>query len=759
MKFLKFLVVAGVSVALAACGQPSADELLAQGDENVRKGAVPEAILQYKMAIKEDPKRPDVRVKLSDALFSQNDFAGAIREAVIAADLLPGDITAQIRAGRLLLIAGAFEDARGRADKALALDDKSVEAIVLKGNALAGLREMEAALDEYQQALALQPEGAETIHSNIGAIQFVQGNRTEAEATFRQAVAVAPRSVPARLALASFYWGTNQPKETEAVLREALALDATNVAANRALGVFLMSNDRAVDAEPFFKAIAESSKAPGAMLALADYYLVLRRYDEARAILTRPSTDKDMAGAAAIRLAAIEIANRNAAGAMAIIRKARETVPKFQPVQVMEARLLLLDGKRDEALTVASNVLNEAPATPSAAEAHYLIGRIHAEQDRPDEAIKSYEQALRLNPQSMQTQLALAQQHLKLQNADKAALYARLALNRAPSHPIARALNIRAELMRGNTGVAEAELAKLRKEFPNTLAVMALVGAREMAASRLDAARATYEKVAAAYPQHLEALEVLGSIDLRQGRKKEAAERAEAALRLAAGSPTADLLLVSARIHIGAGNADRAEVLLRQAIEREPTRLNAYGMLGQLFAAQNRLVEAQAQFQTLLDRQPRSVSAGTMLAMIMEARNDRSAAEQQYKRTLAIDPSAAVAANNLAWLYVSTNRNLEEALQLAQTALKQVPEEPHVNDTIGWIYYRKADFRSAIRHLELSIKRDASDPTVHYHLGMSYAAAGERQKARETLERSLAISRDFDGADEARRTLSGLGGK
>ena len=760
MPHVKSLVVAGTfSVLLAACGQPDAEELIAQADANMKEGDVAEAIVQYKIAANQEPKRPDIRTKLADALFSQNEIGGAIREAVIAADLLPKDVNAQIRAGRLLLVVGAFDDARDRAEKALALDLSHVEAIVLKGNALAGLKDLDGALTEYQEALTLQPENAETIHANIGAIQYIQGNRPEAEQTFKRAVAVAPSSISARLALASFYWSSNLPKETEAALREALALDASNIAANRALGVFLMSNGRSAEAEPFFKAIADSSKAPSAALALADYYLVLRRYDEAKAVLTPLMASNESLGAAGIRLAAVEVAHKNHAGAAAQIRKVRETVPKYQPAHVMEARLLLLEGKRDEAMAVASAVLTEAPSSPSAAEAHHLIGRIHAEQDRPEEAVRAYEQALRLSPQSLQSQLALAQQHLKLQNPDKVEIYARLALNRAPNHPIARALIVRAELMRNNVSLADAELAKLRKEFPDTLAVMSLVGAREMAAGRFDSARAMYEKVLAAYPQHLEALEALGGLDLRHGRKKEAAARVESTLALAFGNPSADLLLVSAKVHIGAGNFDRAEVLLKQAIDREPSRLNAYGILGQLYALQNRLIDAQAQFQALLQRDPKSVSAGTMLGMIFEARNDQAGAERQYKQTLAVDPSAAVAANNLAWIYVSTGRNLDEALQLAQTALKSVPEEPHVNDTIGWVFYRKGLYREAIRHLELSIKRDASDATVHYHLGMAYAGAGDRDRARQSLTRALSMSQRFDGADEAKKTLGSLGGK
>ncbi len=57
----------------------------------------------------------------------------------------------------------------------------------------------------------------------------------------------------------------------------------------------------------------------------------------------------------------------------------------------------------------------------------------------------------------------------------------------------------------------------------------------------------------------------------------------------------------------------------------------------------------------------------------------------------------------------------------------------------------------------LSLKRDATDPGVHYHLGMAYVATGDLEKARAALGKALLMSQTFDGADEARKTLAGLG--
>ena len=124
---------------------------------------------------------------------------------------------------------------------------------------------------------------------------------------------------------------------------------------------------------------------------------------------------------------------------------------------------------------------------------------------------------------------------------------------------------------------------------------------------------------------------------------------------------------------------------------------------------------------------------------------------------MGLDAEAAVAANNLAWLYVSSNRNLDQALQLAQTAAKQLGEVPQVNDTLGWIYYRKGMFEPAVRHLEKSIQKDATDPSVHYHLGMAYLQLGELDKAKKSLTKGAVDEPDLRGRGGSEEGPGGSG--
>ena len=51
--------------------------------------------------------------------------------------------------------------------------------------------------------------------------------------------------------------------------------------------------------------------------------------------------------------------------------------------------------------------------------------------------------------------------------------------------------------------------------------------------------------------------------------------------------------------------------------------------------------------------------------------------------------------------------------------------------------------------LREAVDKDPSNPTYQYHLGLAYAKTGARQKAKEALQRALAIKADFSGAEEA----------
>jgi Flp pilus assembly protein TadD len=218
------------------------------------------------------------------------------------------------------------------------------------------------------------------------------------------------------------------------------------------------------------------------------------------------------------------------------------------------------------------------------------------------------------------------------------------------------------------------------------------------------------------------------------------------------------MLLLASRTYGSMGDLTTAEKLLQQAIAIDPNNLDAYGMLGRLYATQRRLGDATTQFEKLAERQPKSVSAHTITGILLDMQHRPDDARRKYERALEVDPRAAVAANNLAWIHAETGGNLDIALQLAQTAKAQLPDRPEVNDTLGWIYHKKGLSAMAVTPLLQSVQKDPTNATYHYHLGMAYAGSGEKDKARASLQKALSLDGNFSGAAEARHALSGLKG-
>jgi tetratricopeptide (TPR) repeat protein len=114
-----------------------------------------------------------------------------------------------------------------------------------------------------------------------------------------------------------------------------------------------------------------------------------------------------------------------------------------------------------------------------------------------------------------------------------------------------------------------------------------------------------------------------------------------------------------------------------------------------------------------------------------------------------------VAANNLAWIYAEEGK-FDDALRLAKVAQERLRRRPEAEDTLGWIYLRKGQPIDAIAAFQRASDRAPKNPVYHYHLGLAFLDSGDTKRGRQSLERALALSAKFEGADAARAKLAEL---
>jgi uncharacterized protein HemY len=86
--------------------------------------------------------------------------------------------------------------------------------------------------------------------------------------------------------------------------------------------------------------------------------------------------------------------------------------------------------------------------------------------------------------------------------------------------------------------------------------------------------------------------------------------------------------------------------------------------------------------------------------------------------------------------YALSREKLDEAWKFAKRALELAPDEPAVQDTLGWIYYRKGLYGRAVTYLRRAVDKQAT-ARREYHLGMAYAKVGELRLSQQYVGSAL----------------------
>jgi len=362
---------------------------------------------------------------------------------------------------------------------------------------------------------------------------------------------------------------------------------------------------------------------------------------------------------------------------------------------------------------------------------------------------------LKLVPGSLDSQLGLARLHLAGGRPDDALHFALQVLGVQPANETALILQARAQMVKRNVDAAEAPLKTLQAIDPNSPTVQVTLGTFYALKSDGRKARASYERALTIDPSNTDALAAITLLDVTEKKPADAQKRLDTAL--AKQPDSLPVLFAASRTFIVMKDYPRAEKTLRHIVEIDPSNVTANAQLGQVYIAENRIDDAIAEFEGLAKRDPKSVVAHTMSGMLLNAQHKREEAKKHYEQALSIDERSPIAANNLAWMYVEDGGNLDVALQLAQTAKSAAPNYADVDDTLGWIYYKKGLVSQAVAALKESVDKNPTNPTFKYHLGLAYAKSGDAPAARQALEAALKLDPQSSQAAEARATLAKLG--
>ena len=187
------------------------------------------------------------------------------------------------------------------------------------------------------------------------------------------------------------------------------------------------------------------------------------------------------------------------------------------------------------------------------------------------------------------------------------------------------------------------------------------------------------------------------------------------------------------------------------------TVLSTYANLGELYARQGKVEEAIREFEAILEKSPQQPSVLTILGMLHEQQKNFPRATARYEEALRVNANFAPAANNLAWILIEHGGDKERALSYAETAWKaSSPKDPHIADTLGWVYFHKQMYGKAASLLKEAVDGLPEDPVILYHYGMAQYWNDNNAEAKKSLTKFLALSPNNPDARKAKEVLAAL---
>jgi putative PEP-CTERM system TPR-repeat lipoprotein len=754
----RIAMLVAVLALLVACGAGDPDKQLASAKSYLEKGENQAAIIQLRTALQQQPDKAEARFLLGKVQLDNGDAVAAAVELRKALDLKysPAEATpllarAMLEQGQASLVVAQFAGAT--------LDNKEAQARLM---------------------------------TTVAQAHLQLGQAPKAEAALKQALEATPGFVPAQVIMARLLAaGGDAPKALEAV-EAIVAKGATDADAWALQGDLLVftRNDREGALAAYRKALGVNPKHLPSHVAVISLLLSARDLDGAAtqvAALQKARPGHPMARLFAAQVAyekrdfktakegvqqllkaapdhpqvnqlaaAIELASGSVSVAKSHLAKTLQAVPGNVAARRMLAAAHLRSGESAKALEALQPLL-DAPTSDGMALA--LAGEAQMQLGELDKAGDLFARAAKANPESVETQTALARTRflkgdtagavadlerisaastgtvadLELINAQlrrrnfQGALQAIDALERKqPGKPLA--LQLRGAAYQGLKDTAQA-----RANFEKALALDAAYFPAAFALARLDladkkpqAAQARFESVLKAQPGHLQALLALAGLKERNGAQaQEVTDLLATAVRLNPSDAAAHLSLVN---HHLAGKRNEAALTAAQqadaALPNQPSILDALGR-AQLAAGQQN--QAMATFNKILAVQPQSVGAHLRVVDANLAAKDSEAAIQSLKRAIAAQPNAPVLYQRLFVLLVQANQT-GEAMKLARDLQKR--QSAH---SLGFVL--EGDAHRASKNIDAALaayktalgKAMPTDAAIRYHAVLS--ATGKRADA------------------------------
>ena len=754
-----------LAAALLAAGcLKSPDEkyadYMASGKAYMEKGDYGAALIEFKNAarVKSTEAEPFYQMALSSQQRGQPQ--DAVEAAKMAIKLDPNHVEANLLLARFMIQSGRADilpQAEELINGVLASERNNSEALFVLAATRAQLGSAEDAEHLLEEALRNSPEHLQSSMA-LARLKLNEGKKEEAEKILKQAVENASDKKEARIALGQFYLGQGRNDDGRAEFEGILAEDPKYGPALLGLGMLYVRSGDKVKAEEVYK---RASQVEGELYqplyaqilmlngkqaeAIAEYERLVEAHPEDRPLRSR--------------LVAAYLQTDRGAEAEKLLTDVLDDKPNDADARMQRAEVYRRTSRLPEAQKDLAAALEYRP---NSHEAHFLLAKVHEELGDSRLQRQELDEALRINPAYLPARLELAQALLR--GASAAPQSALDLLNEAPPEqretaPVVAA-RIWAHIALKQYADARNQLGQVTEEVrANHPEFLLQEGMLQSLAGNYAAARPFLEKALENNPRDLRALNALAGTYAAEKKMAVALTTIQNQVDKFPDDPRLHIAL--ATWNVRANYLDDAEQAYLAALKVGDPTHEAAVMLSRIYSSRGEMERAETLLTETLAKTPGNPNVLIMRATIRDAQQKSTEAIEDYRKVIERNPEHYVALNNLAYLLATKENSLEEALTYAQQAKEFAPTviqtgQPglaEIDDTLGWVFYLRGVYASAVVHLRASAEANPSNAITHYHLAMAHAKNGDVAAGRKALEAGLQLDPNLPEAAEARQVL------
>jgi tetratricopeptide (TPR) repeat protein len=746
------VILLSVVTSLSGCASnPEKAKLkyLAAGQDYMAKGLYGDAAVEFRNALRLDPRFVDAYYQLAQADMARHEWASAYGALEKTIALNPTRLDARLDRGRIYLAARQFRDAEEEANFILKQDPKDVAAYQLMGAALIGEQRPDQAMDAFEKVTELMPSSA-SAYVNLALVEVSLHRLPDAERHLKRAVLVESGDTQAYVDLANFYRLQNRGPEAERTLRDGIAKNPKGTALYIDWASILTSQGKKEDADALLDRLR---KQPGdsadAALAIGDFYFEQKDTSRALAEYQRGLTLAPKSLEIKKRIQDLYLSSGRTELAVALDKELRKEGPKDITVRIDHARLLMAQGNVRDAITDLQGVVADAA---DSAQAEYFLAMAHLQNGNPGQAQSALLDALKASPDLPIALQALSRLSLARGDVTEAVTYAQELVDKFPTDYGYRRLLAEALARHGQGREAEEQFLVAKRLAPNDPDVHFGLATLYSAEKKLPQAQSELESILQRDPHNTIALGQLADVLTARNQAPQALSVVQRYVSANPNDANGHVLLGA--LNSSSKNYDGAKKEFERSLELDPNNVQAYLRLGQVYEAQSQTDFAIQRYQKALDLQPKLVALATMIGNLYLNKNDLATARKYYAQALEVDPNFAIANANIAWVDAQLGKNLDVALGRAQRAKSLMPDMPSVSDTLAWVMYKRGNYAAAMPLFQECVQKSPETPQFHYHLGLTMIASGQKAKGREQLESALRLKLGNADAQEAQDLLA-----